>query len=166
MTHAAESTPVKGYEGRYEVSRTGHVVSLCSGNPAVLRPVMHRQGYKRVRLYDGRGGYRWHMVHRLVAAAFVGGDKSLQVNHKNGVKGDNRAENLEWVTQKENWRHAADVLYPHKKIAVAMTDDGRILQTFPSMSDAARQTGSRVGGISHCCKGNRRSHNGYGWQYA
>lgn len=49
------------------------------------------------------------LVHRLVAEAFLGQCPSgIEVNHKNGKRSDNRIENLEYVTRRENLRHAID----------------------------------------------------------
>lgn len=66
-----------------------------------------RIGYRQVSIKAKTIG-----VHRLIAEAFIGPPPTSQhqVNHKNGVKSDNRAANLEWVTCSENARHAIDVL--------------------------------------------------------
>lgn len=94
----------------YSVSSEGRVASRYRGG-RVLKPGRSR-GYMQVRLCDGRGGQRDVKVHRLVAGAFLGPPPTPlhQINHKNGVKSDNRVENLEWVTQSGNQRHRHDVL--------------------------------------------------------
>lgn len=111
---AIEARPVRGYEGLYEVSRNGEVTSLQrvgkGGRQKVPRRARKAQvrphGYSEVRLAkDGR--VRSFRVHRLVAEAFLTPDPArLLVNHINGNKSDNRAENLEWVTPQENTDHA------------------------------------------------------------
>lgn len=49
-------------------------------------------------------------VHRLVAQAFIPGDASLEINHKDGDKTNNRANNLEWVTRSQNQIHSTHIL--------------------------------------------------------
>lgn len=100
--------PVPGYEGLYAVTRAGRVwaypkksrlkgrwLAICTGN----------NGYEYVCLFNGQR--QNHKIHRLVASAFLphvaGKD---HVNHKNGVKADNRLSNLEWCNAKENTMHA------------------------------------------------------------
>ena len=90
----------------YEASDSGDIRHVETHE---LRPTyFDRYGYPRV--YVGRVGKRNYVysVHKLVAGAFHGPRPSRghQVNHKNGIKTDNRAENLEWVTASENQQHA------------------------------------------------------------
>jgi hypothetical protein len=91
---------IGGFEGRYQVSDHGEVRNANTGR--VLKPIAFRNGYLRV--YLGRG--KAHLVHRLVAAAFVPGDNALQVNHKDGQRGHNVWTNLEWLSCGDNHRHS------------------------------------------------------------
>ena len=97
---------VVGFEGRYEVSNYGHVrtiphyVDNHTGRillkARLLRPNVLRKGYLQVTISDGDSRRHARQVHRLVAEAFIGrpADGRNQVNHKNGMKQDNRACNL------------------------------------------------------------------------
>jgi DNA-binding XRE family transcriptional regulator len=98
---------VPGYEGRYQVSNLGRVKSLNynqTGKERIMKEVGNSSTYLRVGLCK-YGKVKTNKIHRLVMLAFVG-ESDLQVNHKNGIKTDNRLKNLEYCTQLENIRHA------------------------------------------------------------
>lgn len=98
--------PIPGYEHGYEVSNLGRVKSLKRGKEKLLKPGLISGGYYHVILFkDGKG--KTHKVHRLVMLAFIG-ESDLDVNHINGIKTDNRLENLEYCTASENTQHAYD----------------------------------------------------------
>ena len=98
---------LKGYEGRYQVSNNGNVYGIYRGR--ILKPKIDKDGYKEYCLINDYGKRKCERGHRLVALMFCDKPKGHNVvNHKNMVKGDNRAENLEWSTISKNTKHAYD----------------------------------------------------------
>lgn len=91
--------------GNYFVNEKGQILSKYRKKPRVLVPFKNDKGYSYVAICGRRIA-----VHRIVASAFVNNDDPLnkvQVNHLNFDRSDNRAENLEWVSHRENLRYSA-----------------------------------------------------------
>lgn len=98
---------IEGYPD-YEVSNLGRVMSYKREVPCILKEHLNK-GYLQFRLYRGKKPRirKPHKISRLVAKAFIPNPENKpQVNHINGVKTDDRVENLEWCTSWENTSHA------------------------------------------------------------
>jgi hypothetical protein len=162
---------VIGYEGRYQVSRDGDVKSLN----------YHRQGFEKVLKFDeNKSGYRLasfstksamrkFTIHSLVAASFIGPrPEGMQINHINGIKHDNRAENLEYVTQPENMKHAyaTGLQRPHRgsQHVNAVLDEEKVRSMFRRKSEGctgrqiAKDLGVGEGTVSQILRGLRWKH--------
>lgn len=171
---------IKGFEDFYLVSDMGRVMSIAPGrattNGRILSPRSDGKtnGYLTVRLY--KGGRSFYLkVHRLVAQAFLPNSEGReQVNHKDGNKRNNCANNLEWVTAGENVRHAFETGLIEKgkdgiwKKAVRCIETGEV---FESGVAAAREmklgSSPAVGGgtIRTAVRGRTASRRAYGYHW-
>lgn len=154
---------IPGYEGRYQASSMGRI----RGPRGTLnKPFIARDGYLVATLYNDRKKIRTG-AHRLVALAFIPNPENKpQINHKNGIRTDNRPENLEWVTCSENNLHRRRVLQGgggRPKRPVKCLDTGVV---YSSITEAAKVTGAELGKILGCCQGKRKQTHGLRWVYA
>ena len=136
--------PILGFEGRYEISDAGRVRSLSflqryllrNGREAFRRTrerIVAQQkinsGYLIVHLHLDGSRYA-KLVHRLVAVNFVDGfDVGRDVNHKDGDKMNNTAENLEWLSRRDNHLHA---------VALGLNKQAVPTNGYPSIAQAAK----------------------------
>lgn len=101
---------IPGYEGLYQASDLGHVRRVKKTGTKPLRPYRAAVRYLQVQLYRD-GDSKRYLVHRLITLAFYGEcPPNHEVNHINGASNDNRLQNLEYVTHKQNIRHSFDAL--------------------------------------------------------
>lgn len=165
---------VRGYEGLYQVSNEGNVKGPRGH---VLKALPRRHGYLAVFLYKD-GCPRLHeSVHRLVAEAFVPNPEGKpEVNHIDENKQNNRADNLEWVTRKENMRSgtvaarigASGLNGKQSRAIIQKTRDGAVVAVYPSLAEAERQTGFAKANVCRCAQGDSGYSHAYGyiWRYA
>ena len=145
--------PVPGYEGYYEVSNLGRVKSLRSNRLRVLSP--NSRKYLGLQLYKDGKANSVH-VHRLVAEVFCERLEGKDVvDHINSNKNDNRAENLRWVTQKENVRFGS-LAKP------VVRSDGKFYESVR----ATAEDGFNAPSVCGCCQGKQKTHRGYSWSYS
>ena len=134
---------VNGYNGKYQVSNFGRVKSLAkrvwNGQnwwiqpEKILKPQVCRNGYLEVSLSDGHSNQKKHLIHRLVAAAFIPNPNNFPVvNHKDENRQNNNVENLEWCTTMYNTHYGNHL----KKLTK--------IRRKPEFQEMARKNGKKV----------------------
>lgn len=165
-------------KGFIEVSNEGRVRSFLRGRERILKTQTDQKGYQRFSITIDRCK-KTYKLHREVAKAFIPNNDNLpQVNHKNGNKNDNRAINLEWVTNLENAHHAIEnglwcnVFKASQEtaertrkpiVAYKFENGGYTFRCYESIGKAEKDIGSRH--ICEVLKGKRRKVKGWGFLY-
>lgn len=170
---------VAGWEGLYEVSSFGRVKNLerevsakCGVKliPECIRALrLSNKGYPRVNL-SICNNIKTIQVHRLVVDAFHDNpDKKATTNHRNGIKWDNRAVNLEHNTYSENIKHAFRVLGKRNHTARRVNQldlDGNFIKKWDTIKDAYLSLGLGSHAITRNLKGEDKMQVKYKWEYA
>ena len=116
--------PIKGYEGKYDVSNFGRVRSYYKGLHIKTQRI-NNCGYCYVKLYVRGKRQKMARVHRLVAEAFIPNqDNMSDVNHKDMNKLNNHVSNLEWTSHADNVKHSYD---SGKRHAHRWTDEEKLM---------------------------------------
>lgn len=176
---------IRGYEGLYQVSNLGRIRSLgrvCNAKnnstskkrERILTQEITVFGYCRVRLFDLEGKSKHYATHRIVAQEFIGNIDGYEINHKNEIKTDNRVENLEIVTSKQNCNYGTrNKRLSEKNTAnkalwckgvIQKDKDGNVIAEYESRLEAERKTGISNSNISKTCNGKKRTANGFIWE--
>ena len=175
---------VVGYEGSYQVSNLGRVRSFAfDKNGRVMNLTTNPFGYIYVSLRKNLLNKKY-FVHRLVGDAFILNPESKPfINHIDGVKANNRADNLEWCTRSENQLHGYKIgllkpnktalgktgeLSAHSKPINQLSLDGKLIKRFSCQKEASRELGISQGNISSVIHGKRgyTQTGGYKFEFA
>lgn len=153
--------PIVGFDN-YVVSNKGIVINTETNE--IKAQFLDTKGYPYVTLCKN-GKLKSIKVHRLVAMAFIDNTENKpEINHINGIKTDNRVENLEWCTSKENSVHKTEVLGKGNIRPVRCVETGII---YRSGLYASKLCKTSSGAISNSCndKSRQKTAGGYHWEH-
>jgi hypothetical protein len=174
--------PVFGYEQYLEISSLGRLKRLdrewVTGRNTkhnfiekIINPKIDKLGYSSTTIRINSKTVNL-LVHRLSLLSFkyVDNHRALQANHINGIKSDNRIENLEWLTASENQKHAYrnGLKKPSKKLCkpiLKVDFYGVVIKKYNSFAEAVKEGYDRSA-IIRVAKGKQNSCYGYKWEYA
>ena len=158
---------IEGYNGKYQISNLGKVKNTETGR--LMTVYINNNGYQRTS-FNYKGKIKHYYIHRLIAKAFIPNPENKpHINHINTIRDDNRIENLEWVTRKENSnnpltrKHLSEAIKNKTKISKAVlviSDTKEIIGYYKSASILAKEKNVGRSCISKICLG-KRSKKGY-----
>lgn len=174
---------IEGYEGLYQVSNQGNVLSLNYANKGYskqLTPKCNNRGRLWVELVKQKKK-KPMLIHRLVATAFIPNPNNYpQINHKDENPKNNEASNLEWCNSLYN-NHYSMKLHPDRPrerkstpiyekrndLKINQYDkSGNLIRQWKNSRTIFLETKMSDWSISECCRGHRRSAYGFIWRYA
>lgn len=183
LTEIWMAVTLEWFDVVFEVSSCGNVRKIVDGFHYKETPQnLSGNGYLFVQLYH-KGRTKVIVTHRLMALAFIPNPLNKPIlNHKNLNKHDNRVDNLEWCTQKENIRHFLDnrttsLSTPARKIAmqkvaarrkkpiIQLTKEGAFIKEYPSLTECAEDNNFSSGCVASVCQGRAKTYKGFKFKY-
>ena len=145
---------IKGWEGIYQISNYGRLKSFLKDPNGYIRSIKNKTGWYLGVVLTGKGKKPQSVkIHKLVILHFVPNPgKKPDVNHKDLNKQNNHADNLEWVTPKENYDHGTENgidfqagmnnynKYIRPRSVMQLTLKGTLIKLFPNCAEASRET--------------------------
>lgn len=187
---------VKSKDREVKIHRKNGKIFTRINKGKILKQGTNNRGYKKYELYDREGNVKTLLIHRLIALTFIPKvEGKNQVNHKNGIKNDNRIENLEWVNQEENMKHSYDmnirkppviseeqrkrhseimknkykIAHPNAIPIIRIDPDSKEIKEYSSaakvLEDPSFEIISRQVISKRCRDKNLKSYKGYIWKY-